>query len=57
MKASSNIPLLFDKHFYAKGREGFAQVHRLECLEVLDNLGYVTAIPSEYKRQLRKQRN
>lgn len=43
MKASSNIPLLFDKHFYAQSREGFTQVHRLECLEVLDNLGYVTA--------------
>lgn len=43
MKPSSNIPRLFDKHFYAKGREGFAQVHRLECREVLDNLGYITA--------------
>lgn len=43
MDPSGNIPLLFDKHFYAQGREGFTQVHRLECLEVLDNLGYVTA--------------
>ncbi len=43
MDPSGNIPLLFDKHFYAQGREGFARVHRLECLEVLDNLGYVTA--------------
>ncbi len=43
MKSSSNIPLLFDKHFYARGRENFEQVHRLECLEVLDNLGYVIA--------------
>ncbi|MGV8137074.1 MAG: hypothetical protein AB2L20_17820 [Mangrovibacterium sp.] len=42
MNPSGNIPRLFDRCFYAQGREGFDRVHRLECLEVLDNLGYVT---------------
>ncbi|MGV8138560.1 MAG: hypothetical protein AB2L20_25440 [Mangrovibacterium sp.] len=41
MEAYSNIPALFDRYFYEQGREKFARVHRLECEEVLDNLGYV----------------
>jgi hypothetical protein len=41
MEAYSNIPALFDRHFYEQRREKFARVHRHECEEVLDNLGYV----------------
>jgi hypothetical protein len=43
MNPSGNIPRLFDRCFYAQGREGFDRVHLLGCLEVLDNLGYITA--------------
>jgi len=41
MQTISNIPGLFNKYFYDASREKFARVHRLECEEVLDNLGYV----------------
>jgi len=41
MQTGSNIPGLFDRHFCAANREKFVRVHRLECEEVLDNLGYV----------------
>ncbi len=41
MQTNSNIPGLFDRHFYDPNREKFVRVHRLECEEVLDNLGYV----------------
>jgi len=41
MPTNSNIPGLFERYFYTPHREKFDRVHRLECEEVLDNLGYV----------------